>query len=75
MEGKQNFKFCELEHYNIFEKGFRRITDKDFSYGKIEPVLEKFVKPNNKYKEELSKSEINRITEIMHDLLVRFEYA
>ena len=65
------FKFCNLEEFNIFDKGFKRITD----LGLIEPISDKLQSSNVKFKSELSDSEIERITKIMRDLLIRFEYA
>lgn len=65
------FKFCNLEEFNIFDKGFKRVTD----LGLIEPISDKLQSSNVKFKSELSDSEIERITKIMRDLLIRFEYA
>jgi len=64
------FKFCELEDYNIFDKEFRRISDS----GEIQKISEKMTSANEKYKEELEQSDIQRLDEIMKELLVRFEY-
>ncbi len=65
------FKFCNLEEFNIFDKGFKRVTD----LGLIEPISNNLQSSNVKFKSELSDSEIERITKIMRDLLIRFEYA
>jgi len=65
------FKFCQLDNYDIFDKGFVRITDR----GVIESISENLSSSNNKYKEELTEEQIQRLNEIMHDSLIRFEYA
>ena len=65
------FKFCELESYDIFDKGFHRISDS----GDIQNISEKMSSTNEKYKEELTELEIQRLEEIMKELLIRFEYV
>jgi len=65
------FKFCELENYDIFDKGFHRISDS----GDIQNISEKMSSTNEKYKEELTELEIQRLEEIMKELLIRFEYV
>ena len=64
------FKFCELEDYDIFNKEFHRMSDS----GNLQKISEKMSSTNDKYKEELTTSEIQRLDEIMKESMIRFEY-
>ena len=68
---KKIFQFCNLKEFEIFDKGYQRILDK----GMIEPITEKLKSANKKYLEEFSDSQIKRLESLMHDSLIRFEYA
>ena len=68
---KDIFRFCELDEFEIFDGTFKRIND----LGKIEVITENFKSSNLQYKKELTEEEINRITDIMKDSLVQFEYG
>ena len=65
------FRFCELENLDIFDKRFQHISDS----GDIQNISEKMTSTNEKYKEELTELEIERLNEMMKELLIRFEYA
>ena len=57
------FKFCQLDDYDIFDKGFRRISDQ----GEIQLISTNLFTANKKYKEELTELEIKKIKDILRN--------
>jgi len=58
------FKFCQLEAFDIFDKGFKRITD---DIGEVELISEKLTSRNTKYKDEFTESQINKINKVVEN--------
>jgi len=65
------FKFCGLDEYNVFSRGFKRITDTGF----IENISEHLTSRNYKVQEEFDKEQIKKLEDFMHESLIKFEYA
>lgn len=65
------FKFSGLDNFNIFNHGFKRISDIGF----IEDISENLTSSNYKVQEEFDKDQIKNLKDIMHESLIRFEYT
>jgi len=65
------FKFCGLDEFNVFSRGFKRITDTGF----IENISEHLTSRNYKVQEEFDKEQIKKLEDFMHESLIKFEYA